>query len=185
LEYFPQDKERNAYYERLIAQTGQQSLDNDLHEKEMERLIVEIKKEQNEVQKENSCIGKIGHFIEPVVKPLGFDWKIGASLVSGMAAKEIVVSTLGILYTGEEDNDKALQERLIASRKPDGSPVYTPLVAFTFLLFVLIYFPCIATIVAIKNESGAWKWALFEILYTTSLAWIVSFLFYQIVRLIV
>jgi ferrous iron transport protein B len=111
---------------------------------------------------------------------LGFDWKIGASLVSGMAAKEIVVSTLGILYTGEDDNKKALQDRLIASKKPDGNPVYTPLVAFGFLLFVLIYFPCIATIAAIKNESGSWKWAVFEILYTTSLAWIVSFLFYQV-----
>jgi ferrous iron transport protein B len=179
LEYFPQNKERNDYYDHLISQLEQSPTDNTLQEGEKERLIAGIKKEQNEEQKQNSYIGKLGHIIEPVVKPLGFDWKIGASLASGMAAKEIVVSTLGILYTGEEDNDTALQERLIASERPDGSLIYNPLVAFSFLLFVLIYFPCIATIAAIKNESGSWKWAVFEILYTTSLAWLISFLFYQ------
>jgi ferrous iron transport protein B len=110
---------------------------------------------------------------------LGFDWKIGASLISGMAAKEIVVSTLGILYTGEEENEVLLKERLRDEQYPDGSPVYTPLVAISFMLFVLIYFPCIATIAAIKNESGSWKWAVFVIFYTTALAWIVSFVFYQ------
>jgi ferrous iron transport protein B len=179
LEYFPQNKERKDYYNHRISQVEQQSGGDNSPEEKAE-LIAGIKKEQNEEQKQNSYIGRLGRFIEPVVEPLGFDWKIGASLVSGMAAKEIVVSTLGILYTGEDDNEKALQERLIASEKPDGSPVYTPLVAFGFLLFVLIYFPCIATIAAIKNESGSWKWAAFEILYTTSLAWVVSFLFYQV-----
>jgi ferrous iron transport protein B len=179
LEYFPQNKERNDYYDHLILQTEQQALENRLPEEEKEQLISEIKREQNEIQKQNSYIGKLGHFIEPVVEPLGFDWKIGASLVSGMAAKEIVVSTLGILYTGEDDNEKALQERLITAERPDGSRVYSPLVALSFLLFVLIYFPCIATIAAIKNESGTWKWAVFEILYTTSLAWVISFIFYQ------
>jgi ferrous iron transport protein B len=179
LEYFPQNKERNDYYNQVVSQVEQQAIGDDLPEEEKEQLIAGIRKEQNEEQKQNSYIGKLGRFIEPAVRPLGFDWKIGASLVSGMAAKEIVVSTLGILYTGEDNNDQALQERLMASEKPDGSPVYTPPAAFGFLLFVLIYFPCIATIAAIKNESGSWKWALFEILYTTSLAWTVSFLFYQ------
>jgi ferrous iron transport protein B len=130
--------------------------------------------------KENSYIGKIGHFIEPAVKPLGFDWKIGTSLVSGMAAKEIIVSTLGVIYTGDGDNDRLLKERLQAEQTSDGSPVFTPLVATSLLLFVLIYFPCIATIAAIKNESGSWKWALFVILYTTALAWLASFGVYQI-----
>ena len=130
--------------------------------------------------KENSYIGKIGHFIEPVVKPLGFDWKIGASLISGMAAKEIIVSTLGIIYTGDGDNDMLLKERLQTERSPDGSLVFTPLVAAGFLLFVLIYFPCIATVAAIKNESGSWKWALFVVVYTTALAWLMSFAVYQI-----
>jgi ferrous iron transport protein B len=132
------------------------------------------------VGKENSYIGKIGHFIEPAVKPLGFDWKIGTSLVSGMAAKEIIVSTLGVIYTGDGENDMLLKERLQAEQTSDGSLVFTPLVATSLLLFVLIYFPCIATIAAIKNESGSWKWALFVIFYTTALAWLVSFGVYQI-----
>jgi ferrous iron transport protein B len=130
--------------------------------------------------KENSYIGKIGHFIEPAVKPLGFDWKIGTSLVSGMAAKEIIVSTLGVIYTGDGADDMLLKERLQTERASDGSVVFTPLVATGFLLFILIYFPCIATIAAIKNESGSWKWALFVIFYTTALAWLVSFGVYQI-----
>jgi ferrous iron transport protein B len=177
LEYYPQNEERNLFYNNQIMLLKQE---NDLSEEEKEEMISDIRKERNEVQKQNSFIGQLGHFIEPVVRPLGFDWKIGASLVSGMAAKEIVVSTLGILYTGEDDNEKALQERLISSERPDGSRVYTPLVALSFLLFVLIYFPCIATIAAIKNESGSWKWAGFTILYSTTLAWIVSFIFYNV-----
>jgi ferrous iron transport protein B len=115
---------------------------------------------------------------------LGFDWKIGASLASGMAAKEIVVSTLGIIYTGEDNDEMLLKERLRYEQDADGNLVYSPLVAFCFLLFVLIYSPCIAAMAAIKNESGSWKWALFTITYTTALAWIVSFAVYQIGRLI-
>lgn len=130
--------------------------------------------------KQDSYIGKIGHFIEPVVKPLGFDWKIGASLISGMAAKEIIVSTLGVIYTGDGENDMLLKERLQTEQSPDGNLVFSPLVATSLLLFVLIYFPCIATIAAIKNESGSWKWAAFVVVYTTVLAWIVSFGVYQI-----
>jgi ferrous iron transport protein B len=133
-----------------------------------------------EAQKENSYIGKIGHFIEPAVKPLGFDWKIGAALISGMAAKEIIVSTLGIIYTGGEDNTALLKERLQTERSSDGALVFSPLVAASLLLFVLIYFPCIATVAAIKNESGSWRWAFFVVIYTTALAWLVSFGVYQI-----
>jgi ferrous iron transport protein B len=177
LEYFPQDKERNQFYEN---QTSEIHNNKQLSDKESEQLISNLNKIKKEEQKQNSFIGQTGRFIEPVVKPLGFDWKIGASLISGMAAKEIVVSTLGILYTGEESDDVLLKEHLKNEQYPDGSPVFTPLVAISFLLFVLIYFPCIATIAAIKNESGSWKWAAFVIVYTTLLAWIVSFVVYQV-----
>ncbi|GHT49752.1 hypothetical protein AGMMS49982_03810 [Bacteroidia bacterium] len=136
---------------------------------------------QTEQQAENSYIGRIGRFIEPVMRPLGFDWKISASLLAGTAAKEVVISTLGILYSGEDEEDTVvLGQRLQAEKYTDGTPVFTPLVALSLLLFVLIYFPCIATVVAIKNESGSWKWALLTITYTTTLAWIVSFAVYQI-----
>jgi ferrous iron transport protein B len=123
-----------------------------------------------------SYVEQIGRITEPVVKPLGFDWKLGASLISGMVAKEVVVSTLGVLYAGGEENEVLLKERI----NPPGHPVYTPVVALAFLVFVLIYFPCIATIAAIKNESGSWKWAAFVIVYTTALAWLFSFAVYRI-----
>ena len=176
LEYFPQDKVLNEKYEAKITQIEEQYEDGD----EKEKLISTLERKQLSEHQESSYIGKLGKLTEPLVRPLGFDWKISVSLLSGMAAKEIVVSTLGILYIGEEDNDKALQARLLSEKKSDGTPVFTPLVAMSFLLFVLIYFPCIATIAAIKNEAGSWKWALFVVFYTTALAWIVSFAAYQI-----
>lgn len=136
-----------------------------------------------EMQESNSYIGKIGQTIQPVMKPLGFDWKISVGLVSGMAAKEVVVSTLGILY-GTAD-EEALPQRIEEATYADGTPVFTPLVALSLMLFVLIYFPCIATVAAIKNESGSWKWAGFVILYTTTLAWFVSFIVYQVGSLLI
>jgi ferrous iron transport protein B len=139
----------------------------------------------------NSYLGRIGKFIEPVISPLGFDWKMGVSLVSGVAAKEIVVSTLGVLVQAGDENAETsqtlinkLQNEVHTSGPMKGQKVYTPLSAFSFLLFILIYFPCVAVIAAIKKESGKWKWAIFTIFYTTSLAWLVSFLFYQIGSLI-
>ena len=112
--------------------------------------------------------------------PLGFDWKMSVSLLTGMAAKEVVVSTLSVLYTGNADDDsQALSERLKQDRNAEGNLVFTPLIAISLMLFVLIYFPCIATISAIVNESGSWKWDIFVIIYTCVLAWIVSFIVYQ------
>lgn len=122
-------------------------------------------------QQENSYIGQIGKAIEPVIEPLGFDWKMGIGILSGIGAKELVVSTLGVLYTNDDD----IESVDLADRIP-----ITPLVAYGYMLFVLIYFPCIATVAAIKNESGSWKWAAFTICYTTFLAWIVAFLVHQV-----
>ena len=120
------------------------------------------------------------------MRPLGFDWRISVSLLTGSAAKEVVVSTLGVLYTGNADEDEgSLQDRLLSSTNADGSPTFTPLVVASFLLFVLIYFPCVATIAAIKEESGSWKWGLFSIAYTTILAWVLAFLVFQIGSLII
>ena len=122
-------------------------------------------------QQEHSYIGQIGKVIEPVIKPLGFDWKLGIGILSGVGAKELVVSTLGVLYANDAEADAvSLAERI---------PI-TPLVAFCYMVFVLIYFPCIATVIAIKQETGSWKWALFAATYTTVLAWIVSFAIYRI-----
>ena len=122
-------------------------------------------------QQENSYIGQIGKAIEPVIKPLGFDWKLGIGLISGVGAKELVVSTLGVLYTNESDSENVNLSKRI--------PI-TPLIAYCYMLFVLIYFPCIATLAAIRQEAGSWKWAIFAAGYTTILAWVVSFTVYQI-----
>lgn len=127
-------------------------------------------------QQENSYIGQIGKAIEPVIEPMGFDWKLGIGLISGVGAKELVVSTLGVLYTNEEEVENVnLSDRI---------PV-TPLAALAYMLFVLIYFPCIATLAAIRQESGSWKWAIFAAAYTTMLAWIIAFSVYQIGNLII
>lgn len=125
-------------------------------------------------QQEQSYIGQIGKAIEPAIEPLGFDWKLGIGLLSGVGAKELVVSTLGVLYTNEGD----LESVNLSDRIP-----ISPTTAFAYMLFVLIYFPCIATLVAIKQESGSWKWALFAAFYTTALAWVIAFMVNQLGQL--
>ena len=138
-------------------------------------------------QQEQSYIGMIGKTVEPVFRPQGFDWKLSVGLISGVGAKEIVASTMGVLYSGDgtvaddEEADEAKYSRLYQKMSADG---VTPLIAFCYLLFVLLYFPCLATIAAVKNESGSWKWALFTAFYTTAVAWLVSAAVYQIGRLL-
>ena len=122
-------------------------------------------------QQEHSYIGQLGKAIEPALEPLGFDWKMGIGILSGVGAKELIVSTLSVLYTNDGDMETVnLSERI---------PI-TPLVAYGYMLFVLIYFPCIATLAAIRQESRSWKWTIFAATYTTVLAWIVAFAVHQI-----
>lgn len=130
---------------------------------------------------EGSYIGQLGKAIEPVIEPLGYDWKMGVSIVSGLAAKEVIVSSMGVLYHVDdaENNPQSLSQSLTQQVDSEGNKIFTPLVAYGFMLFVLIYFPCLAVIAAIKKEAG-WKWALFLFFYTTSLAWLVGFAVYQI-----
>lgn len=134
---------------------------------------------------QNSYLGQIGHFIQPVMEPLGFDWKMSISLLAGLPAKEIIVSTMGVLYQVDQNNEqiglssKLQQERFISGDRK-GELVFSIPVALSFLAFVLIYFPCIGVIATIKNESGKLKWALFTIFYTTGVAWLISFLVFNI-----
>ena len=160
-------------------------------------------------QQENSYIGMIGKAIEPVLEPLGFDWKMGVGIISGVAAKELVVSTMGVLYSGEQErfpsaagDPGTASAGTVSSQTTDATaPVKagsetenvsgdtmlqnalarttTPAAALAFMVFVLLYFPCIATFVAIKNESGGWKWAVISAVYTIVLAWIVAFIVYR------
>lgn len=148
--------------------------------------VSETTVEESFVQQQNSYIGRIGQFIEPVLEPLGFNWKVSIALISGTAAKELVVSTIGVLYSeGASDDDATLSAKLTAPNPQTGHPDFTPLIAISFMAFVLLYIPCIATIVAVANEAGSWKWGLFTIIYNTGVAWIVSFLIYNIGKLFI
>ena len=136
-------------------------------------------------QQEQSYIGRMGKAIEPLFTPQGFNWKLDVSLLAGVGAKEIVASTIGVLYSGDDsfgDDDSFSDdsEKYTHLRQAMLNEGITPVAAYAYLIFVLLYFPCIATIAAIKNETGSWRWALFAAAYTTVVAWIASAIVYQI-----
>jgi ferrous iron transport protein B len=144
------------------------------------------------IRLENSYIGRMGMFVEPALEPLGFNWKMGVSLITGIAAKEIVVSTLGVLHQidpGDPDPESNLTAKIgnetYKSGRKKGTKVFNPLATLSFLLFTLIYFPCVAVFAAVKKESGNIWWAVFMVFYTTALAYLVSLTTYQIGRLFI
>lgn len=187
LGYFPRDVNFSEDYNTQIVslktniQLSQDKKDDQIGS-------VEVRKEAE--RQEKSYIGQLGHAIEPVIRPLGYDWKMGVSILTGLAAKEIVISTMGILYQADlhaDESSNTLKENLVKQEHTSGvlkgQKVFTPLVAFGFMLFVLIYFPCVAVIAAIRKESN-WKWAFFTMVYTTVIAWVIAFLTYQIGSLV-
>ncbi len=134
---------------------------------------------------EMSYLERIGKSIQPVVEPLGFDWKMTVSLLAGVTAKEIVVSTMGVIYEIDQDNVSAglgerLQNEKYTSGEKSGQRVYSPAVALAFLMFILVYFPCIAVVATVSKETGTFKWSAFLVVYTTILAWLLSFIVYNI-----
>lgn len=135
-----------------------------------------LDKEQASEKIEQSYAASFGKAINPVLEPLGFDWKMGLSLVAGLAAKEVVISTLGTIYAvgGDDQNPAPLTEYL------QNDPHFTPLIALTLMLFILIYPPCIAALAVIRRETGSWKWMLFMFFYENAFAWIACFIFYNI-----
>lgn len=137
-------------------------------------------------QQQNSYLASIGKFIAPVVEPLGLNWKASIAIISGATAKEIVVSTLGVLYPSVSDNEsEPLSSRLVSVNPVTGEPGFTSLQALSFMVFVLLYFPCIAAVVAIVKESGKWYFGAFSVVYNTCVAWIMSFIVYQVGTLII
>lgn len=135
-----------------------------------------LEKEQAGEKLANSYAGRLGKTIEPVIQPLGFDWKIGVGLVTAVAAKELLVSTLGTIYSvgGDEEDSAALGDAMMAD------PVLSPLVAYSLMIFTLIYSPCLAALAVVRRETNSWKWTAFSFVYSTSLAWVVSFAIYQV-----
>jgi ferrous iron transport protein B len=186
MDYYKEIQKVNEHYQN---QTSQQNITseelkklNDSQKNEANNRLLLIKKSD---QQRSSFMGMIGRTIEPVMRPLGFDWRLSVSILSGLAAKEVVVSTLGIIYQADNKSDRiSLVENIQQEKDDSGKNSFTPLVAFSFMLFILTYFPCIGVIAAIRRESGTWKWAAFTVFYTTTVAWIVSFSVYQIGSLI-
>ena len=178
LGHYPRNVEYSTDYaaEKALVAASDQSAE------EKQAQIQHLDNSQYAEHQEKSYIGRIGHFIEPAIRPLGFDWRIGVSLASGLAAKEVVVSTMAVLNNSGDDETmlaRNLQKQTYASGPKAGEHVYTPLVAYTLMIFILLYFPCIAAMAAIRREAGG-RWALFTLFYTTALAWLLSLLVYQI-----
>ena len=146
--------------------------------------------DNRQLQAENSYMAKIGKAIEPAMRPCGFDWRQSVSLLAGVGAKEVVASTMAVVYATSGDEASMLEEDIESEENESRISELvrnnmTPLSAASMLLFILLYMPCVSTVVAIKNESGKWKWALFTVVYTIGLAWIVSTLFFQIGSLLI
>lgn len=178
LSYFPT---HNQATDQIDAQIALVEKNDSLTEEAKENQLNALEIDRAAAQSEHSYLGQIGKFIEPAVRPLGFNWKMGVSILTGAAAKEIIVSSMGVLYHADlnaDENSDGLKTALQNHANDPETPL-TPLVAFGFMIFVLLCFPCMAAVTAIGKESN-WKWAGFSILYTTTVAWIVSFIIHQV-----
>jgi ferrous iron transport protein B len=133
-------------------------------------------------QLRHSIAGRFGHFIEPAIRPLGFDWKMGVGLVGAFAAREVFVSTMGIVYAAgdAEDDPTALVDAMVNDRYADGSAVWTPLVAVSLLVWFVIAMQCMSTLAIVKRETQSWKWPIFMLLYMNGLAYVVCLVIYQV-----
>jgi len=177
LSNFPKTVNYSKDYVREIEQVKKTEMTDKAKDESLTRLLLEQKGEKQS----KSFIGILGRSLEPVMKPLGFDWRLSVSIISGLAAKEVVVSTLGVIFQADDNTGKSsLVEKIQTQQDSSGQTLFSPLVAFSFMLFILTYFPCIGVVAAIRRESGSWKWATFIVLYTTGIAWLLSFMVYQI-----
>jgi ferrous iron transport protein B len=188
LGYFPTNISYSKNYKSEIAKVAQNT---QLTLEQKTQITESLELDRVAEKQEKSYIGQLGHAIEPVIAPLGFDWKMGVSILTGLAAKEVVVSTMGVLYhsQGNTVNDtetlkNRIKEQKHSSGALNGRDVFSPLASISFMLFVLIYFPCVAVIAAIRKEAN-WRWAVFTMVYTTGLAWLIAFAVYQIGSLFV
>lgn len=173
-DYESQIMEVKANYQQKIKQ--EPSYNHDVLKEEMQDKIRQIELTKQAEFHSNTYVGKIGHFIAPVMRPLGFDWKMSVSLVTGFVAKEVVVGTLGVLYNVGRDveaEDENLRNALVRNSG------MTPLTAYAFMAFVLLYVPCVVTVVTVYRETHSLGWTLFSITYLIVIAWIVAFIIYQ------
>jgi ferrous iron transport protein B len=177
LSNFPRSISYSRDYSGEISGVEKSGLSSDKKVEAVNHLMSDQKSEKHN----KSFMGMIGRSMEPVMKPLGFDWHLSVSILSGLAAKEVVVSTLGVIYQADTNpGGTSLVEKIRTQKDASGRIVFTPLIAFSFMLFILTYFPCVGVVAAIRRESGSWKWAVFTVFYTTGIAWLLSFTVYQI-----
>lgn len=178
LSYFPRYNEMDVplgFTESTVAELPEEIIELSDDEKIQEIVL-------SEYQESHSILSYIGRFVQPVMEPLDLGWKACCSLLAGCAAKEVIVSTLGVLYVGDDDAE-LLSKKLSTPSKITGKAPFTPASALGFLVFVLLYFPCVATITAIVKETGTWKWGAFSVLYNTSLAWVFAWFTFRIALL--
>lgn len=188
LGYFPKNKELMAAQEEYatLAQTPSGRLSANADDVDVNAATATKKELMTRIdslyayQQENSYIGQLGRMVSPALDPLGFNWKMDVGLLTGIAAKELVVSTLGVMYSEgakvSEGHDMSEDTQLQSALVND----VTPAAALSFMVFILLYFPCVATFVAIKNETGKWRWAVACCAYTMAVAWIMSFIVYRL-----
>ena len=175
LSYFPHysaDEIPETYRAEMLADMPESSLEA-MDPAALDEMVA------TEYQQEHSILGYVGKTVEPVVRPMEFGWKTCVSLIAGAAAKEVVVSTLGVLYVGDDDA-AMLSERLATPSKITGKAPFDAASALAFMVFVLLYFPCIATLAAITRETGSWRYTMFSVVYNTGVAWLLAFITYRI-----
>jgi ferrous iron transport protein B len=144
---------------------------------------IELEQQKSSDLLSESYAGIMGRVIEPVIKPLGYDWKIGIALITSFAAREVFVGTMATLYSVGEDadeNSETLREKMRAARKDDGSVVYTKATGFSLLVFYLLAMQCMSTLSVVKRETGTWKWPIIQFLYMTGIAYVLSFITYLV-----
>ncbi len=174
---FPKSEEIAIRYDQeraIVAQT-------DLPPDQFERAIAALNAREASEQLEQSAAGRVGHALEPVLRPLGFDWQIGVGIIGAFAAREVFISTLGVVFgIGETDEEnQPLRQALKQARHADGTPVMTPLSGVSLMVFFLLACQCMSTIAVVRRESGSWRWPVFLFVYMTVLAYVGSLLVYQ------
>ncbi len=170
--YFPRSNtEVESLQEQLVSVSASDST-----------MVAALEQRIDGAQKRGSYAGTLGHAIEPLIRPLGYDWKIGVGLIGAFAAREVFVSTMGVVYGlgGDVDeNSDALHKRMHDEKHADGTPVYTPLVGLSLLIFFALACQCMSTLAAVRRETMSYRWPLFMLAYMTILAWICAFAVYQ------
>ena len=144
----------------------------------------QLDKEFQAAKLENSYAGILGKSIEPAIKPLGYDWKIGIALITSFAAREVFVGTMATLYSvgDQDDNDLRLRDKMKAAKKEDGSPVYTLASGVSLMIFYVFAMQCMSTLAVVKRETKTWKWPIIQLIYMTGLAYIMSLIVYQLLK---